>query len=345
MVGTFFFCMVDNMSDKKEINCTYGGQAVIEGVMMRGKDNFAISVRKQDGEIISQTEPVPTLFKRLVWMKKPFLRGTLALIDSMYLGMKALMFSANIAMEDIEEEEAKKKGEETKPKSDHGKINDIAVGFTMVIGMLFAMGLFLLVPIILTKLLRGLTETSWMLSIIEGFIKIGIFVGYVWLISFMPDIKRVFKYHGAEHKTINAYEAGVPLTVENVKEHTKVHVRCGTSFIFVVLLASILILIIVADHLPHGSLADTSFASYFARWIYKILLLPIIAGISYEIIKFAGTRKDKLYTKLLLAPGLAMQKLTTEEPDDSMIEVAISSLKSVIDKENDAADCCGENEE
>ncbi len=312
----------------------YGGQAIIEGVMMRGKKHFAVAVRRMSGAIETKTENVETLFGKMQWLNKPFLRGTLALIDSMYLGIKSLTYSANIAMEDAEAAEKAAKGEAVPEveKKEKGGINDITVGFTVVIGMIIAMALFMGVPIVLTRFLNKLITVPWLLTVIEGLIKIGIFVGYVWAISFMPDIQRVFKYHGAEHKTINAYEAGAELVPEEVKKYTKVHVRCGTSFILVVLLASIFVFILVADHLPNGSLTGEKINILF-RWIYKLVLLPIVAGISYEIIKFAGKHKDAWYTKIILAPGLMMQSLTTKEPEEEMLEVAIASLKSVFEAE------------
>ena len=325
------------MADKKH-EFHYGGQAVIEGVMMRGPKDFAIAVRRANGEIVSTTENVESMFSRLKWLKKPFLRGTLALIDAMALGIKALKFSTDIAMQDIDASESGKPDSESIAAAPAKKgVNDIAVGAIMVLGLLGGVGLFFFVPILLTKLFNEHVTKPWQLTAIEGLIKIGIFVGYVAAISMLKDIRRVFQYHGAEHKTINAYEAGEELTVENVSRYTKVHVRCGTSFILVVLVTGIVVFALVADHLPYGSLAQHAksmrILSSFIRWGYKLMLLPFVAGISYEIIRMAGNCKDSILTKLVLLPGLLMQKITTREPDDQMIEVAIFSLKGVLDKE------------
>lgn len=304
---------------------------------MRGKEDFAIAVRRANGEIVTTAENVESKFSRLKFLKRPFLRGTLALIDAMALGIKALKFSTDIAMQDIDASEAESKPEEIKSKTPSKAVNDITVGAIMVLGLLGGVGLFFFVPILLTKLLNQHVQVPWQLTAIEGLIKIGIFVGYVAAISMLKDIRRVFQYHGAEHKTINAYEAGVELTVENVSRYTKAHVRCGTSFILVVLVTGIIVFALVADHLPYGSLAQhgksMKILSSFIRWGYKLALLPFVAGISYEIIRLAGNCKDSIFTKLTLLPGLLMQKITTREPEPQMIEVAIRSLQGVLEKE------------
>lgn len=328
------------MAEEKEKKFHYGGQAVIEGVMMRGKKDFAVAVRKADGQIISSTEDVASIMGRFKWLDKPFLRGTLALIDSMALGIKALMFSANIAMEDATAQEQAQKvekqaaaGVESQQPQAIGKVNDVAVKSVMVLGLVAGLALFMLVPIVITKQLNRMITSHWELTLIEGVIKIGIFLGYIILISRMNEIRRVFQYHGAEHKTINAYEAGVPLSVESVMGYPKAHVRCGTSFILVVLVCSIVVFMLIADYLPHGTLADRGFISYWVRWGYKLLLLPLVAGIAYEVIRFAGKHKDSALARALVYPGLLMQRLTTREPEPAMVEVAIQSLKSVLDIE------------
>ncbi|MGI6296599.1 MAG: DUF1385 domain-containing protein [Armatimonadota bacterium] len=322
------------MADKKP-EFHYGGQAVIEGVMMRGPNDFAVAVRRANGEIVSTVENVESMFSKLAWLKKPFLRGTLVLIDAMALGIKALKYATDIAMKDIAAEEQEKRGEAS---SDQPKaVNDVTVGAMMVLGLLGGVALFFFVPILLTKLLNRHIGVAWQLTAIEGVIKVALFVAYVAAISALKDVRRVFQYHGAEHKTINAYEAGVDLTVENVRRYTKAHVRCGTSFILVVLITGIIVFMLVADHLPYGSLTQHQgsmrILSSFIRWGYKLALLPFVAGISYEIIRMAGNCKESLFTKLTLLPGLLMQKITTREPDDEMIEVAIASLKGVLAKE------------
>jgi len=331
-----FFC-VCNMADCNK-NFHYGGQAVIEGVMMRGPKDFAVAVRRSDGEIVLTTESVEGVMGRFKWLNKPFLRGTLALIDSLALGIKALKFSADIAMKDAAEEDARKKsessGQQPEPDKAVGKVNDAVVGVTMVLGLALGFGIFFFVPILLTRWAFGPADVQlegsmrFARALFEGGLKIVLFVGYVSLISLMPDIRRVFQYHGAEHKTINAYESGVPLTVDDVSKATKVHVRCGTSFVLVVLLISILVFMF----LPWNSL--------LARFGYKILLMPLVAGIAYEIIKFAGKRKESALTRFLLLPGLLMQKITTREPEPYMMEVAIKSLQSVMDKQE--VECAAE---
>lgn len=337
------------MAEKKKFN--YGGQAVIEGVMMRGPKKFAVAVRRANKEIVTTTEDVDSTLGRFKWLDKPFLRGTLALIDSMALGIKALKYSADIAMADAEEEaaaanapgdnpgdeaavskpeagadqqEPQQTSADQKPKK-NSTINDLTIGITMVLGIALGVGLFLLVPILIV---RPLTESwaSWQRAALEGGIKLALFLGYVLLISLMKDIQRVFQYHGAEHKTINAYEAKVELTVQNVIEYGKAHVRCGTTFLLVVLLTSIFVFMFV------------SWDSIIQRFLYKIVLLPVIAGIAYEVIRFAGNCKESVITKILVFPGMLVQKITTREPEPEMIEVAIRSLQCVLEQEESPKD-------
>lgn len=318
----------------------YGGQAIIEGVMMRGPKDFAVAVRRANGEIVIKKEDVESILGRFKWLNRPFLRGTLALIDSMVLGIKALMYSADIAMKDID---ANGKPEESKPEvggavgdaadqiegpavdapsQEGGKIGDIAVSALMVVGIALGVGLFMFVPTaVMTHVKSAYPMSRYEAAAFEGLIKIGLFLGYVVAISFMKDIRRVFQYHGAEHKTINAYEAGAQLTVDGVKPYSKVHVRCGTSFIFVVLVTSIIVFVFV----PWNNV--------FERFAYHLLLLPVVAGIAYEVIKLAGRFKDSFIARLLTFPGLLMQGITTKEPEPEMIEVAIRSLESVLEKE------------
>lgn len=312
------------MSDCKKIS-NYGGQAVIEGVMMRGPKDFAVAVRKANGEIVSTIESVHTVTGKLSWLAKPFLRGTLALIDSMALGIKALKYSADIAMADATEAECQKANEANpencKPK-EPAKVNDMVVGFTMVLGLVIGLLFFMFVPMLIVKPLKPFLSSRFEMTALEGLIKIVFFVGYVSIISLLKDVRRVFQYHGAEHKTINAYEAGEVLTRENVRKYSTVHVRCGTSFMLVVLFTSIIVFMFL------------KWDSLWLRLVYKLILLPFVAGISYEVIKFAGSRKDWLLTKIILAPGLLMQKVTTNEPDDEMLDVAIESLNKVMEAEN-----------
>ncbi|OFX14336.1 MAG: hypothetical protein A2Z18_03040 [Armatimonadetes bacterium RBG_16_58_9] len=341
------------MADEKKKEFHYGGQAVIEGVMMRGPKDFAVAVRRTDGRIVTTREDVGSILGKFKWLERPFLRGTLALIDAMALGIKALMYSANIAMEDAATADAKAAAEKkhqaetVEPDPPNGKeppdlpeqsqpkksgVNDLVVGVTVVLGLALGIGLFLFVPILITKPLRSVL-VGWQLTVVEGLVKFTLFLGYVLLISQMKDIKRVFQYHGAEHKTINAYEANIPLEVEQVRAYPKAHVRCGTGFLLVVIVTSIVVFLIVADHLPFGSLANRNAISYLTRFLYKLALLPFVAGIAYEVIKFAGNHKDSPLAHLLVLPGLLMQRITTREPDPEMIEVAIKSLETVLEKE------------
>jgi len=316
------------MADPKQKDFHYGGQAVIEGVMMRGPKDFAVAVRKASGEIVTTREDIDSIIGRFKWLDKPFLRGTLALIDAMALGIKALKYSADIAMQDaMQTDPAEDKNDGAgSPGGDApakaSRVNDVTVGAMMVLGLVLGVALFMLVPIFIVRPLKGsFGLAGWQLTALEGAVKITIFVLYVVLISLMRDIRRVFQYHGAEHKTINAYEAKEELTVENVGRHTKAHVRCGTSFILVVLVASIVVFMFI------------SWKSILLRFLYKLALLPVVAGIAYEVIRLAGKRKDSRFARLLVLPGLVMQRITTREPEPEMIEVAIKSLKSVLETE------------
>ncbi|MCL5105645.1 MAG: DUF1385 domain-containing protein [Armatimonadetes bacterium] len=329
------------MSDPKKKEFHYGGQAIIEGVMMRGPKDFGVAVRRVNGEIVTTKEDVESILGKFKWLNRPFLRGTLALIDSMVLGIKALMYSADIAMKDISAAEGQAKSgtseaafednpnvaappldAPSEPESKSSGINDLTISVMMVVGLALGLALFFFVPILIVKPLKtAYALPRWQLTSIEGIIKITMFVVYILAISLMKDVRRVFQYHGAEHKTINAYEAKEELTVDNVSRYSKVHVRCGTSFILVVLFTSIIVFMAV----PWNNILQ--------RFLYKLLLLPVIAGIAYEVIRFAGRFKDSIATKLLTFPGLLMQKITTREPEPDMIEVAIKSLECVLERE------------
>lgn len=317
------------MPVKKDV-LQYGGQAVIEGVMMRSKNHFAVACRKPDGEIVIQEEPVEkSIVGKLKWMNRPFLRGTLALVDAMALGMKALTFAATVQAEALDAGEAAPTAEKAK-KNAH--INDIAIGATMVFAICFGMVVFIALPTLLTQFiqkalqlpLKGLLPypQQVLMNVIDGIIRITIFLSYLWLISRLENILRVFQYHGAEHKTINTLEAGGELTLENCRLSSRIHPRCGTSFLVVVLFTSILVHCVF----PRPSL-------YLARLAVHIALIPIVAGIAYEVIKLAGKYRKLPLVNAVLAPGLWSQRLTTREPDDSQIEVAIAALKAVIDRE------------
>ncbi|MGN1192163.1 MAG: DUF1385 domain-containing protein [Dorea sp.] len=291
-----------------------GGQAVLEGIMMKHKDEYAVAVRKPDGEIFVQTETYHSIVGR--WRKLteiPFIRGVFNFIDSMVLGIKTLMFSAEFYEE--EEEEKKLTEKEVKKKE---KQESLMMGATVAFSVVIAVAVFMILPYFLSSLLKPVITSYTLRTVIEGFVRIGIFILYVLLISRMEDIQRTFMYHGAEHKCINCIEHGLPLTVENVKISSRQHKRCGTSFLFFVLTISIILLILIRVESP------------VMRVVVRIALLPVIAGISYEVLKLAGRSENPL-VNLLSKPGLAIQKMTTKEPDDSMIEVAIQAVEAVFD--------------
>ncbi|MGC8833812.1 MAG: DUF1385 domain-containing protein [Armatimonadota bacterium] len=292
----------------------YGGQAVIEGVMMRGPRFFTVAVRRQNGEIVTHTESVESILGRFRWMNRPFLRGTLAIIDALALGMKALAFSANLAMEDASAEQG---FNSAKAKS----VNDIAIGLTMVVGLAVGIAVFIGLPSMGAGILRSLIPNSFWLNTVEGVIRLGLFIGYVYLISTMKDIRRVFQYHGAEHKTINAYEAGEELVVDQVAKYTTLHPRCGTSFLIVVLIIATL------THMVMG------WPVWYLRLLSRIAVLPIVAGISYEVIRLAGKHGKSRWWRMALAPGLWTQRITTKEPTPDQIEVAIQALQTVLEQE------------
>lgn len=285
-----------------------GGQAIIEGVMMRGPHKIAMAVRKPDGEIVIENKEVKGIG---IWAKIPIVRGVVAFFSSMIIGIKALLFSASF----FEDEEVEK-GENEKKKSEKG-LSDGALFLTVLVSLAFSIGLFMLLPNFVADLIVP-KENVTGYNIVENLIKVVIFIGYLLAVSQMKDIKRVFEYHGAEHKSIFCYENGEELTVENVKKFQRFHPRCGTSFLLFVIIISI----VFFSFLPR-------FENVFANMGIRLLLMPVVAGISYEIIKFAGRSKSKCVT-WLNQPGMWLQRLTTREPDDSQIEVAIASLKAVI---------------
>lgn len=327
------------MPDKCPIT-SYGGQAVVEGVMMRGMKHFAVVCRRQNGEIVSTCENVENnLGKFAKLMKVPFIRGSVALVDSMILGTKALMFSADIAISDEEANKNEKENEKLKKQKEKAKeeleksgnkVNGIFVGFSAFFGLLIGICLFMLLPVIIANFFPALKDNQLTFSIVEGLIKFIIFIAYVVGISFMPDVKRVFRYHGAEHKTINCYEDNKELTVENVRSYTTINPRCGTSFLLIFIIVSIILFIFLPT--PQ-QFVDSKVLGILFRFLSKIILLPIVAGIAYECIKFSGKHKNSFFTRIFMKPGLLMQKITTSEPDDSMIECAIKSLQLVIEKD------------
>ena len=291
-----------------------GGQAVLEGIMMKHNDDYAVAVRKPDGEISVKKEKYHSIVKWKVLTTTPFIRGVFNFIDSMVIGIKTLTYSASFYEEEEEKEEVLT--EEAVKKKE--KKEKLLMGATVAFSVVAAVAIFMVLPYFLTSFLKGLIPSYQVRTVIEGLVRIGIFVLYVLLISRMEDIQRTFMYHGAEHKCINCIEHGLPLTVENVRVSSKEHKRCGTSFLMFVMIVGIVLLFFVKTE------------SHILRVVIRIALLPIIAGISYEIIRVAGS-SDHPVVNFLSKPGLMLQRLTTKEPDDSMIEVAIASVEAVFD--------------
>lgn len=305
-----------------------GGQAVMEGVMMKNKDHYAVAVRKPDGNIEVKKEEFKGISSKCKLFRVPFIRGIFSFIDSLTLGMSTLTYSASF----YEEEEDTKKTEQEKKKSD-----TVFNVITIMISVILAVGIFMVVPFYLSQLLEKVISSKTLVIFLEGVIRLLIFIIYIVLISFMKDIKRVYMYHGAEHKCINCIEHGMPLTVDNVRISSKEHKRCGTSFMLLVMCISILILMLVR------------FDSRILRLAARIVLIPVIAGISFELLRLAGT-KENVFTNIISKPGLLLQRLTTKEPDDSMIEVGIASVEAVFDwksylKENFGYDEGSENDQ
>lgn len=314
-----------------------GGQAVIEGVMMRSPNAFVVAVRKPDGQIRLRRDQWYGLSKRLNFLKKPFLRGILMLIETMANGIVSLNYSANIAMAEEEKEKALKKGktiEEFEASQKKKEKVDIATFLTMAVSFSFGIGLFVFAPHAIAFWIGDLLGQNWTLDsfafhAVDGLVKALIFVGYIWGISFMKDVYRVFQYHGAEHKSIATFEAGMDLTVENARKFTTLHPRCGTSFIFFLIMISIVLFSAVFTLVPVGANLPPILRHVVAVLFKVVLMLPV-AGISYELIKTAGKCSDQWWARAMSAPGMLLQKLTTKEPDDQQLEVALSSIKAVL---------------
>lgn len=304
------------MAKKKQTHYSgIGGQAVLEGVMMKNRDKYAVAVRKPNGEIDVEVEEYKGVCGDKKFAKLPFIRGVFAFIDSLILGMKVTTYSASFYEE---EDEKPSKTEGKLEKLLGNKADDIMMTFTVILSVIIAVALFMLLPLFLSDLLGKYIRNASVIAIIEGLIRILIFIAYIAGISLMKDIKRLYMYHGAEHKCINCIEKGRPLTVKDVKRSSRQHKRCGTSFLlFVVLVSVIVFFFIRVDNMA-------------LKLILRIALVPVIAGISYEIIRLAG-RSDNVLVRIISAPGMWMQKLTTKEPDEDMIEVAIASVEAVFD--------------
>ena len=293
-----------------------GGQAVIEGVMMKNMDRYAVSVRKPDGKIETKVEECVSFAEKHPLFKLPILRGMVNFLESMVIGMQTLNYSASF-YED-EEEQTEEKTEQFLEKFLGEKAEKVIMGIVLVFSLAISIGLFMILPYIASEAAGKLIHNEYGILLMEGVIRIVIFLGYIVLISQMEDIKRVFMYHGAEHKTINCLEAGVELTTENVDNYSRLHKRCGTSFIFIVMIISMVFFFFIR--------VDT----IWLRIVLRLLFLPLVAGVSYEFIRLAG-RSDNAVVNLLSKPGLWLQGLTTKEPDDEMIEVGIASVEAVFD--------------
>ncbi|MBR2806495.1 MAG: DUF1385 domain-containing protein [Oscillospiraceae bacterium] len=306
------------MSKRNELfKTSIGGQALIEGVMMRGPEKTAMAVRVKDGSIVVEEGPS----EKVKLAKVPLVRGVMSMITSLKIGYKYMMRSSELAMEDIEDDKLS-----LYLKEKFGdKVENAISTVIYIIAVFLALGLFVVIPTFITGLIGKLVTLGRMRAVIEGILKMTMFLMYLYLISRLEDIRRVFQYHGAEHKTISCYEAGDEITVENIKKHTRFHPRCGTSFLFIVIAVSILV----------SSLITTE--STLARVGLKLLLLPVVMGISYEIIKYSGSH-DNWLSRALAAPGLWVQRLTTREPDDDQIEVAMTSFLRVLPE--DGSDRC-----
>ena len=282
-----------------------GGQAVIEGVMMRGPGYTATAVREPAGTIVVQKEATKSIADTYPILKKPFLRGWVALYESLVIGMKALSFSAKAAGDEEEE------------------MSNSEIAITMVISTVFAIAVFLALPTFIVKFIPGVQDNHVVLNLIEGVIRLVLFLLYIWGIGLTKDIQRVFQYHGAEHKTIHTYELDLPLTVENVRQQSRLHARCGTNFLLIVMVVSIFVF------------AFLGWPNLLERILSRVLLMPVVAGIAYEVIRLAG-RSEHSFVKAIIKPGLVLQYMTTREPEDDQIEVAIRALEEVRPPESDA---------
>ena len=292
-----------------------GGQAVLEGVMMKNKEQYAVAVRKPDGEIDIEVDVYKGVMEGSIWKKIPFVRGVFNFLDSMVLGMRSLNHSVSF----YEDEEAKETAaDKVFQKVFKEKAENVMMGIVTVVSILLAVAIFMVLPYFISSLFEEYIRNASLMAIIEGGIRILIFIGYIVAITAMKDIKRLYQYHGAEHKCINCIEKGRPLTVHNAMRSSRLHKRCGTSFLFFVVFVSIIVFFFIRVEQPA------------LRVLLRVALIPVIAGISYEIIRLAG-RSDNILVNLLSAPGMFLQRLTTKEPDEDMVRVAIASVEAVFD--------------
>lgn len=322
--------MEQKQQSKEKFRTMIGGQALIEGIMMRGPDKDAVVVRTAEGmkiEVKDRKLSPSGSFKR--W---PFFRGIFTFFDSQITGVKALMRSADLAPEE-DQEEPSKFDKWLEKKLGNEKFQKVIVGLAVAMGLGLSIGLFFLLPMILASVFDRWIRTTLGINLLEGLIRMIIFLSYMILISRMSEMKRVFSYHGAEHKTIRCYEAGLPLTVENIRGMSRFHPRCGTSFLLVVMVISILVFSIASSLLlavfPGLNAIRGTFGYRLLMIVFKLLLLPLVVGVTYEINRWAG-RHDNGFTRVITKPGMLMQHFTTNEPDDSMIEVGIAAVKAVL---------------
>ena len=295
-----------------------GGQAVMEGIMMRNVSEYSVAVRKENGEIEVKKETYKGVGSKCKLFRLPFIRGIFSFVDSLVLVLKSLNYSASLFMEDGEEEEEPGRFEKWLQKKFGDKAEKVIMDLTMVISIILAMGIFMVFPTWVSTLMKPLLGNGIWMALFEGVLRIAIFIAYVGLISLMPDINSTYMYHGAEHKCINCIEHGLPLTVENVMKSSKEHKRCGTSFLLIVMVISILFFLVIRPE------------TLWLRLVSRILLIPVIAGVSFEFLRLAGN-SDNPVVNLLSKPGLMLQGLTTKEPDEKMAEVAICAVEAVFD--------------
>ena len=279
----------------------YGGQALLEGVMMRGQQHMVVAVRAPDGQIVTKEEPLDSALYTSRWTKMPFIRGLVMLWDTLSLGYRALMFSADVALPDEESEFT----------------SGTMIG-TVLFSLVFVIGVFFLLPMFVVGLLERYIQSDVASTVLEGIVRLSLFLGYLAAIGLLPDIRRVFAYHGAEHKTVNAYEAGISLVPDEVQRFSTAHTRCGTSFLLVVMVIYVFLTVLMGR------------PGILVRLLSRIVLVPIVTGIAYEWLKFSAMYYDHVLVRALAAPGLAIQRLSTREPDKSMVEVAITALKRVL---------------
>ena len=297
-----------------------GGQAVLEGIMMRGKYNWAVAVRTPDGEIHSEEHDLTSGAAKHAWMRWPVVRGCVALVETLTLAMKAFSVSASLAGETEEEQLSSKE-----------------ISFTMTLGAVIAIAFFIVLPAVLTNLVVNQAQRPFEWNIVDGLLRVAAFFGYIWAIGKMGDIQRVFAYHGAEHKTIHAYEHNLPLETDIIQRYETLHVRCGTSFLLMVMIIAIIVFSLVPVKwivLGLGVPVTNKIATTLVAIVARLILLPVVAGLAYEVtVKWAGNHADNPAVRILLWPGLQMQRMTTREPTDDMIEVAVAAMQPVIDRE------------